>query len=603
MAITNTALATAMSDLIAYWQDFHNEHREWLAGEVGGGPNSDGEYPLTDMDGNTVLVASPAKLEALIDSLVDGGTGAVGAAEAARDAALGAQTDAETAQGLAEAAEDNAVIAKGAAEVAQSAAESARATAIAQADIATIQAGLADTARIAAELAETNAEAAADSAEDDAIAAAASAMLAATFTPSLYAALADSDPFTANQVIDVGGGVVQTVNASGYAGLQVRPDAGAHGWVSFTEDGVADRWVVGIEDAADSLHFASGGVVSYTKRLSLSAAGLLANTYDNSAGAGMTMTNTSTHAAAVAQLTLFNDAGNYMYIKKLSAAGGGTSVLGTNGALDFHTSNTIKARFASTGQLMVGPGFGGDPGNPFGGPSLELGYATAFSSSFVLSYNRQSSTYAPLTLSASSLALAIGGDNRLTITSGGITQFNLPAGQDNYVSQVTTGLNNTVMGFNNQGSTNASGVLNNEAYLGSLNGYGVALVCNGGTGLRVSTTYQVTMPHYGAGSLTTNGSGLIISSSDERLKRDIESFEGGLEVIRGLSPISYRWTEESGVDDGMEWVGFSAQNVQQNLPEAVGTDPRGFLTLSDRPLLAALVNAIKELDARLGNLE
>ena len=43
------------------------------------------------------------------------------------------------------------------------------------------------------------------------------------------------------------------------------------------------------------------------------------------------------------------------------------------------------------------------------------------------------------------------------------------------------------------------------------------------------------------------------------------------------------------------YTGFSAQNVQANIPEAVGQDDRGFLTLSDRPFIRALVNSVKEL--------
>ena len=38
-------------------------------------------------------------------------------------------------------------------------------------------------------------------------------------------------------------------------------------------------------------------------------------------------------------------------------------------------------------------------------------------------------------------------------------------------------------------------------------------------------------------------------------------------------------------------------------PEAVGTDKKGYLTLSDRPLIAALVNAIKELSAEVEELK
>lgn len=40
------------------------EYRAWSAGVVGGGPNSDGDYPLSDGFGNTYLVPCPAKIAA-----------------------------------------------------------------------------------------------------------------------------------------------------------------------------------------------------------------------------------------------------------------------------------------------------------------------------------------------------------------------------------------------------------------------------------------------------------------------------------------------------------------------------------------------------------
>lgn len=166
MAITNTALATAMSDLIAHWQDFQDEHVAWLAGTVGGGPNLDGEYPLTDYLDNTVLVKCPAQLEDDVTSLVTGAQGYATAAAASAAAAATAETNAETAETNAETAETNAVTAKDAALAAQTAAESARATAIAQAAAASASATAAATAQAAAELAEANAEAAAGSVTD-----------------------------------------------------------------------------------------------------------------------------------------------------------------------------------------------------------------------------------------------------------------------------------------------------------------------------------------------------------------------------------------------------------------------------------------------------
>ena len=54
----------------------------------------------------------------------------------------------------------------------------------------------------------------------------------------------------------------------------------------------------------------------------------------------------------------------------------------------------------------------------------------------------------------------------------------------------------------------------------------------------------------------------------------------------------------TGLDMKNLYSGFSVQNVQSAIPEAVGSDNKGFLTLSDRPIIAASVNAIKELNAK-----
>ena len=111
------------------------------------------------------------------------------------------------------------------------------------------------------------------------------------------------------------------------------------------------------------------------------------------------------------------------------------------------------------------------------------------------------------------------------------------------------------------------------------------------------STGVITFNSYGAGTLTTNGSGVITASSDERLKDIKGDYTRGLTDITKLSPITYRWTKASGLDDGHAYSGFSAQDVQKAIPEAVRADSKGYLTLQDRPLIAASVNAIKELKA------
>lgn len=104
---------------------------------------------------------------------------------------------------------------------------------------------------------------------------------------------------------------------------------------------------------------------------------------------------------------------------------------------------------------------------------------------------------------------------------------------------------------------------------------------------------------FGAGTLTTDASGNVTASSDERLKDIQGDYTRGLEDLRKIKPIKYKWNELSGLERENVYSGFSAQNVGEAIPEAVSTDPRGYLSLQERPILAALVNAVKEIADKL----
>jgi hypothetical protein len=96
--------------------------------------------------------------------------------------------------------------------------------------------------------------------------------------------------------------------------------------------------------------------------------------------------------------------------------------------------------------------------------------------------------------------------------------------------------------------------------------------------------------------------------SDERLKNHAP-YTGGLEEILGITPIRFTYNELGqkfgGWDKEHVYVGFSAQNVQKSIPEAIqGTEgPEEYLSFDDRPVIAALVNAVKELTKRIKSLE
>lgn len=93
-------LAADMAAILARFNVWVEQLRDWLAGTVTGGPNSDGRYPVTDVIGTTYLVQCPAKQAARVDEDVDGAAAHAAAADAARIAAVAAQVAAEAARAL-----------------------------------------------------------------------------------------------------------------------------------------------------------------------------------------------------------------------------------------------------------------------------------------------------------------------------------------------------------------------------------------------------------------------------------------------------------------------------------------------------------------------
>ena len=107
---------------------------------------------------------------------------------------------------------------------------------------------------------------------------------------------------------------------------------------------------------------------------------------------------------------------------------------------------------------------------------------------------------------------------------------------------------------------------------------------------------------------TTNGIVTTFTAvSDERLKNSV-AYEGGLNEILAITPIRYRWNEEgqrlSGQKGDRDYVGFSAQNTQKSIPETIqSVTNEGYLSFEDRPIIAALVNAVKQQQQQIEELK
>jgi hypothetical protein len=196
-----------------------------------------------------------------------------------------------------------------------------------------------------------------------------------------------------------------------------------------------------------------------------------------------------------------------------------------------------------------------------------------------------------------------GADEGLLITSAGVVSFNPTGTRYGAVFNPKSGDGGTGYVFvdnSGAGFTNANPF--QEMFYCDRTGTQAVIYVGGTQRVSVASGGSVTFNAYGAGTLVTGSSGVITASSDERLKRDIRPFERGLDAIEGITPILHGWKSETGMDQSRtNYAGFSAQDVQKVIPEAV--DGEDVLTFSDRPVIAALVNAVKELSLRVKALE
>lgn len=94
--LTTSGLAARISGLVNLWRTRELQMVAWLSGTVGGGPNSDGKYPLSDYLGNVTLVTCPAALEDSVASPAATASAAATSASSSAAAAAASETSAAT---------------------------------------------------------------------------------------------------------------------------------------------------------------------------------------------------------------------------------------------------------------------------------------------------------------------------------------------------------------------------------------------------------------------------------------------------------------------------------------------------------------------------
>ena len=122
------------------------------------------------------------------------------------------------------------------------------------------------------------------------------------------------------------------------------------------------------------------------------------------------------------------------------------------------------------------------------------------------------------------------------------------------------------------------------------------------SGTAADTTYVADLIIDGLVStdpIATDANGKIVAgASDIRLKKNINEINLALNKIKNLRGVSYEWTKESNMGEGVKY-GFIAQEVEKIIPEIVKPRAKGdgMLTLNYVEIIPWLVEAVKEMSS------
>ena len=99
---------------------------------------------------------------------------------------------------------------------------------------------------------------------------------------------------------------------------------------------------------------------------------------------------------------------------------------------------------------------------------------------------------------------------------------------------------------------------------------------------------------------TVRASEFIYTSSDSRLKENIKTITNPLGKITALRGVTFDWKEK---EENSSSIGLIAQEVESIFPNIVSTDDEGFKSIQYSSLVAPLIEAVKEQQKQISNLE
>ena len=159
-------------------------------------------------------------------------------------------------------------------------------------------------------------------------------------------------------------------------------------------------------------------------------------------------------------------------------------------------------------------------------------------------------------------------------------------------------------------TTNKGVTINTECHATSFHGDGSGLDMTNNDSVKpdrliVGTSVKVLATTSGAtvtGNLEATGDVIAFSSSDKRLKDNLKPITEPLAKINKISGYEFDWNDKQGTHTGHD-VGVVAQEIEQVLPEVVTEREDNFKAVKYEKLVPLLIESIKELSAKVEDLE
>ena len=106
---------------------------------------------------------------------------------------------------------------------------------------------------------------------------------------------------------------------------------------------------------------------------------------------------------------------------------------------------------------------------------------------------------------------------------------------------------------------------------------------------------------FSCGTIFGGGDIVAFSSSDKRLKDDINKIESSKEIIDGINGYTFTWKEEAELEG--KSLGVIAQEVKEVLPEVVHERDSGMLAVDYIKLIPVLIEEVKRLSKEVDELK